>query len=233
MKALWYDRFGPAGEVLTLGEMPDPTPGPGEVLVRVKASGVNPSDVKLRAGARPGAIFNMSVGYDLAGIRKSNVQWYLDVMNDSSEYLNAYIDIVAERNTNNASAPYMFSSVPAPAKNDAASGALRRTIDDINSLLDLKPNIRICKGIYREPRTVAWKDFWTVRANFVAAVQKLLGAGAYVGIATHDTYLVWAGMAAVDRLGLDPEDGVVRTSFVHYNSPEEIERLIEVFDSIF
>ena len=52
MKALWYDRFGPAGEVLTLGEMPDPEPGPGEVLVRIHATGINPSDVKLRAGAR-------------------------------------------------------------------------------------------------------------------------------------------------------------------------------------
>lgn len=56
MKAVWYERFGPAGEVLTLGEMADPAPGPGEVLVRVHASGVNPSDVKLRAGARPGAV---------------------------------------------------------------------------------------------------------------------------------------------------------------------------------
>ena len=55
MQAVWYERFGPADEVLTLGEMPDPAPGPGEVLVRLKASGVNPSDVKLRAGARPGA----------------------------------------------------------------------------------------------------------------------------------------------------------------------------------
>lgn len=55
MKAVWYERFGPAAEVLTLGDMPDPAPGPGEVLVRVRASGVNPSDVKLRAGARPGA----------------------------------------------------------------------------------------------------------------------------------------------------------------------------------
>ncbi|MDU8942666.1 NADPH:quinone reductase [Ovoidimarina sediminis] len=55
MKAVWYDGFGPAAEVLELGEMPDPAPGPGEVLVRVHASGVNPSDVKLRAGARPGA----------------------------------------------------------------------------------------------------------------------------------------------------------------------------------
>lgn len=56
MKAVWYERFGPAGEVLTFGDMPDPRPGPGEVLVRVKATGVNPSDVKLRAGARPGAV---------------------------------------------------------------------------------------------------------------------------------------------------------------------------------
>ena len=56
MKAVCYERFGPADEVLTLGEMADPVPGPGEVLVRVRASGVNPSDVKLRSGARPGAV---------------------------------------------------------------------------------------------------------------------------------------------------------------------------------
>jgi NADPH2:quinone reductase len=55
MKAVWYERFGPADEVLVHGDMADPAPGPGEVLVRVRASGVNPSDVKLRAGARPGA----------------------------------------------------------------------------------------------------------------------------------------------------------------------------------
>jgi NADPH2:quinone reductase len=55
MKAVWYERFGPADEVLEFGEMADPAPGPGEVLVRLRASGVNPSDVKLRAGARPGA----------------------------------------------------------------------------------------------------------------------------------------------------------------------------------
>ena len=50
MRAAWYERNGPAAEVLTLGEMPDPEPGPGEVRVRLHASGVNPSDVKARAG---------------------------------------------------------------------------------------------------------------------------------------------------------------------------------------
>jgi NADPH2:quinone reductase len=56
MKAVWYERFGPAADVLVHGQMEDPAPGPGEVLVRLHASGVNPSDVKLRAGARPGAV---------------------------------------------------------------------------------------------------------------------------------------------------------------------------------
>lgn len=56
MRAVWYEAFGEARKVLTLGEMASPAPAPGEVLVRVRASGVNPSDVKLRAGARPGAV---------------------------------------------------------------------------------------------------------------------------------------------------------------------------------
>ena len=48
-------------------------------------------------GDAPGMIFNMSVGYDLQGILKPNVQWYLDVMDDSSGYIEPFIDIVAER----------------------------------------------------------------------------------------------------------------------------------------
>lgn len=52
MKAAYYDRLGAAREVLLLGELPDPHPGPGEVRVRVEWSGVNPSDVKSRAGLR-------------------------------------------------------------------------------------------------------------------------------------------------------------------------------------
>ena len=80
---------------------------------------------------------------------------------------------------------------------------MHRTTADINDLLPLRPNIRMCKGIYREPRAIAWHDFATVRANFIYNTEKLLAGGAYVGIATHDPHLVWAGMTAVDRLGLD------------------------------
>jgi NADPH2:quinone reductase len=51
MKAAWYEEFGPARDVLQVGELPTPEPGPGEVLVRVYATGVNPSDTKARTGA--------------------------------------------------------------------------------------------------------------------------------------------------------------------------------------
>jgi NADPH:quinone reductase len=48
MKAAWYEKQGPAREVLTVGEMPDPNPGSGEVRIRIAASGVNPGDIKKR-----------------------------------------------------------------------------------------------------------------------------------------------------------------------------------------
>lgn len=50
MQAAWYEQTGPAREVLQVGKLPTPTPGPGEVRVRVHWSGVNPTDVRRRAG---------------------------------------------------------------------------------------------------------------------------------------------------------------------------------------
>ncbi len=52
MRAACYRRTGPSAEVLALELLPDPEPGPGDVLVRVRASGINPADVKRRAGWR-------------------------------------------------------------------------------------------------------------------------------------------------------------------------------------
>ncbi len=52
MRAAFYDRTGPASEVLQVAELETPEPGAGEVRVRLSTSGVNPSDVKARAGLR-------------------------------------------------------------------------------------------------------------------------------------------------------------------------------------
>lgn len=51
MNAAWYEKQGPAREVLQVGEMPDPLPGPGEIRIRVAASGINPGDIKKRQDA--------------------------------------------------------------------------------------------------------------------------------------------------------------------------------------
>lgn len=53
MRAVWYDRQGAARDVLVLGELPAPEPGPGEVRVRLEAAGVNPSDTYRRRGPVP------------------------------------------------------------------------------------------------------------------------------------------------------------------------------------
>jgi proline dehydrogenase len=86
----------------------------------------------------------------------------------------------------------------------ALQAMLRRTPADAGGLAALRANVRLCKGIYREPRALAWQAAEAVRASFVHLLDKLLGAGCYVGIATHDEQLLCAALAAVDRLGLGP-----------------------------
>jgi NADPH:quinone reductase len=51
MKAAWYEKQGPAREVLVVAEMPDPIPAAGEVRIRIAASGINPGDIKKRENA--------------------------------------------------------------------------------------------------------------------------------------------------------------------------------------
>jgi len=69
MKAVWYERCGPATEVLTHGERPTPVAAPGEVRVRLEASGVNPADVGRRAGSYRGLEFPLIIpNSDGAGI---------------------------------------------------------------------------------------------------------------------------------------------------------------------
>jgi proline dehydrogenase len=82
---------------------------------------------------------------------------------------------------------------------------LRRTLEDIESLADLRPNVRICKGIYVEPDAIAFQDFDEVRESYVAALEQLLDGGSYVGIATHDEWLITEGKRAVEERGLERE----------------------------
>jgi proline dehydrogenase len=81
---------------------------------------------------------------------------------------------------------------------------LRRTLDDIRSLADLRPNVRLCKGIYVESPAIAFTDYDAVRANYVCSLDALLAEGAYVGVATHDEWLI--GQALQRVAGMAPSE---------------------------
>jgi proline dehydrogenase len=70
---------------------------------------------------------------------------------------------------------------------------LRRTLEDIAALAELRPNVRICKGIYLERWSVAHTDFDEIRANFVRCLEALCESASHVGIATHDEFLIAEG----------------------------------------
>lgn len=83
---------------------------------------------------------------------------------------------------------------------------LRRTSADIDNLIRQRANLRLCKGIYVEPREAAYKDMAIINLNYAYNLEKLLAAGCYVGIATHDEKLVWQAMTLVEKYKLNPED---------------------------
>lgn len=76
---------------------------------------------------------------------------------------------------------------------------MRRTLADIAALPESGANIRICKGIYVEPRAAAWKGYATVRANYLHALETMLDQGIYAAIATHDEYLVCRAVALLRK----------------------------------
>jgi proline dehydrogenase len=80
---------------------------------------------------------------------------------------------------------------------------LRRTLADVDALADLRPNVRLCKGIYVEPLAIAFHDRQKIRQNFVQVQDALLEAGSYVAVATHDEWLVERALERVAKLERD------------------------------
>lgn len=101
---------------------------------------------------------------------------------------------------------------------------LRRTLDDARQLAAEGAAVRLCKGIYVEPRELAYKEYDLVRQSFVDALEVLLRApGTKTGIATHDDYLAFHGRRLVRELGLSRE----RYEFqMLYGVDEQLRRLL-------
>jgi len=83
---------------------------------------------------------------------------------------------------------------------------LRRTVPDIKGLSSGPMNIRLCKGIYNEPRNHAFKHPEVINRNYVLALERLFENKAYVGIATHDPVLIFEAMRLIEKYGLKPSE---------------------------
>ena len=82
---------------------------------------------------------------------------------------------------------------------------MRRTMGDLVSIGALKPNIRLCKGIYIEPAAIAFKDKEEIRKNYLSVLKWMFENKHYVGIATHDSYLIDEAVELIKSLKI-PND---------------------------
>ncbi len=79
---------------------------------------------------------------------------------------------------------------------------LRRTLDDVKRLNAIGTNYRLCKGIYIEPEAISYRAKQEIRDNYLRILREMLTNGNYVGIATHDEFLVKGALAMIQELGI-------------------------------
>ena len=80
---------------------------------------------------------------------------------------------------------------------------LRRTLDDVSALAELRPSVRLCKGIYVEPPAIAYQARDEIRESYVRVLDALLEAGCYPAVATHDEWLLARALERVQRMPRD------------------------------
>lgn len=81
---------------------------------------------------------------------------------------------------------------------------LRRSEEDVRRLFRARANVRIVKGIYIEPEIISFKDREEIRRNYLKLLKMLLEAGCYVGIATHDEFLVQGAYQYIREMNPPP-----------------------------
>lgn len=82
---------------------------------------------------------------------------------------------------------------------------MHRSMDDVTKIAASSGNLRICKGIYKESPQIAYQDADEVRQNYLKLVREMLVRGAYVGIATHEPYLIDESLKLISELKISPD----------------------------
>lgn len=166
-----------------------------EALERIAERGLDCNiSVKLsQMGLRFDARLCSEIAHTLADAAAANGNFLRIDMEDSS-VTTATLDI------------YRAVRRRTPSVGTVVQSRLKRTAADIDELLaGGVTNLRLCKGIYVEPPEVAYQSASGVRDSFEAALQRMLEARAFVGIATHDEELIEDALGRIQRLQVPPE----------------------------
>ena len=83
---------------------------------------------------------------------------------------------------------------------------LRRSEDDVQRLIPMRANVRLCKGAYREPEAIAFKSREEIQRNYLKLLRILLDGKCYVGVATHDDFLVSGAYQYIREMNLQKSD---------------------------
>ncbi len=114
---------------------------------------------------------------------------------ESSEYTQRTIDMFEQQ---------LFSRYPKRV-GIVLQSALRRTVDDVEHAIGLQARVRLCKGAYLEPPTVAFPDKADVDRTYVEAMKRLMKRGHYPGLATHDEAIITEAKRFAKAEGIGPE----------------------------
>jgi len=83
---------------------------------------------------------------------------------------------------------------------------MRRSLEDVRRLIPTKTNIRLCKGAYLEPESIAFRNREEIRLNYLKLLRMLLEGNCYVGIATHDDFLIGRAYRCIQEMNLQKSD---------------------------
>lgn len=162
-----------------------------EMLTAIKDERID-SNISIKPTA-----LGLKIGYDVCF---NNVR---DIVREAAK-LDNFVRIDMENNQCTDDTLKMFYELSKEFSNVGVviQAYLRRTLKDVQWLKKMKANLRLCKGIYNEPRTIAIKDRNIIIRNYAFLLDELLQAGSYVGIATHCEETVWHGQRLIKQLGL-------------------------------
>ena len=166
-----------------------------DVLAEIERTGLDAN-----VSVKPTAL-GLELGY---GVARANLETLVRAARERGNFVR--IDMEDSSTTDGTLA--IYRELRAAALDNVGivlQAMLRRTLSDVAALAELRPRVRLCKGIYLEPSSVAFREFAAVRENFVRALEALFDAGCHVGIATHDEWLIQEGRRIVAERALGPD----------------------------